>query len=196
MDYITIEDIKAYSGVDYTEDQETLLTSIGTALEAQMEKYCNRSFASEEFTEKFDGGVDTFLVANPPITSPTVTEDEDEIVQGQDYFNYGSYIKFVTKAWEGNQNIVITYTGGGLPVPLKNALIQWVLEVYGDQLVSGEGIDTEAVKNVSVGPVSVNYGQTALEASQGTQSSSSSGLLSGVPEVVADVLKLYRKNPL
>lgn len=148
------------------------------------------------FTEKFDGGVNTFLVANPPIIEViSVSEDEEELVADEDYFNYGSYIKFPTKAFSGHQNVVIKYANEYFPDALKQALIQWILEVYETQLAGGGAtVEVGEVKSVSVGPVSVTYGSP--DSSEGSQTSSSSGLLSGVPEEVADVLRLYRKNPL
>jgi len=196
MDYITIADIKGYTGLTYTAEQEALLTSIGTALEDFIERYCNRSFKEDSYIEKFDGGVDTFIIANPPIiTITSVKENGEELVEDEDFFNYGSYIQFPTKAFSGHQNIEIEYVNTvAFPEPLKSALIEWVIYKYNEQVLSGGSISTEALKSISVGPVSVNYGESLL--SEGSQTSSSSGLLSGVPEDVADVLKLYRKSPL
>ena len=193
MDYITIDDIKVYTGATYTAEQEVTLTAIGDALEDQMERYCNRTWNTEDFTESFDGGSNTFLVANPPIDEITSVEVSGRELSSGEYFNYGGYVKLDKHTNQRLQNVVIEYSVvAELPLPLKNALIQWVADTYTDQLISGT-IDTEDVRTVSVGPVSVNYGQNTT---QGTSGDSSSGLLSGVPEVVADVLKMYRKNPL
>jgi len=158
-----------------------------------MERYCNRTWNTEDFTESFDGGSNTFLVANPPIDEITSVEVSGRELSSGEYFNYGGYVKLDKHTNQRLQNVVIEYSVvAELPLPLKNALIQWVADTYTDQLISGT-IDTEDVRTVSVGPVSVNYGQNTT---QGTSGDSSSGLLSGVPEVVADVLKMYRKNPL
>src|SRR3989344_4102297 len=200
MVYLTIAEIQAYTGATYTAGQQTLLTAIEAAFVDFIHKYCNRRWVAASYQEKYDGGTSLDYLNNGREKSNTTIDfvkvDGEAVTVGQEVFSYGNFIKFISPTTAGAQRVEIKYTvTANLPSDIRQALIKWVTDEYGKQGAGGGATtDVGEVRRVSVGPVSVEYGSQAE--TEGSQTSSSTGLLSGVPEDVADVLRLHRREPL
>lgn len=154
MAYITNADIATYLNITLSANGETLVDSLIPAVEAFAESYCNRKFSvSGAQTETFDGGVDIFFPQATPVGSITsVTVDGTALTAGDSY-NYGSYIRLGSPASSGYRNVVVVYTSAATPpADLKQALIQWIAQMFKESEDAGK-----TAKRVAFGSVSMDF---------------------------------------
>lgn len=135
---ITRQEIK-----DFLEDQSSkrndIYHTLINAVSTMIESYCDRTFASTEHTEYYDGNGDYVLITDHyPITEIDSIYDDaywswasSDLIDSDDYRikddnTIVSQVKFAT----GVQNIKITYTAGysssTMPEDLKYACMQQV----------------------------------------------------------------------
>lgn len=147
-DLITIADLETYSkstiddgNTSVTTADEALYSFLISAVSAQVERMCNRSFASAEYTEVVDGNGQTdILLSNYPIislTSITLVNpfDDNGVDWGTDNvkIDYEAGTLYSPYGWPvGRFNISVTYTAGYATIPddLKAVVCQMVLDAY------------------------------------------------------------------
>ncbi len=172
MAYLTKENVENYLNIDLTPQGETLVDSLIPAVEAYVNSYCSRSWNnSSPQTEYLDGGQNLYFLANSPVTSITSIVVDGTTLASTEYFLYSSYIRLDYPATTDYRNVVITYVSNvPLPNDLKQALIQWVAEMF---------------KNADDG------GKTAERVKFGSAETWFK-TQDGIPKFVQDVLNRYR----
>jgi len=154
MSYITYTDIETFLNLTLSASGQSLVNAIIPAVETFAENYCNRKWnISGNLTEYFDGGVDIFFPAYPPIAAIVSVEVDGSSYNLADVFNYKSYIKLESKAPLSNRNVKIVYTSAAiLPDDVKHALVRWTSEIFKSSDDAGK-----TTQRVNVGSVNVEF---------------------------------------
>lgn len=129
MNIISSADVARQLNRTLSAGESTLAQAICDGLNAWLERFCRRKFASAQYTEKFDGGRDTYRIANAPISgTPTITIDG--VAFTGTITVDGSLIKLSETAKTGWRIVSITYTGGFAAAPKD--LVQALTEIATD----------------------------------------------------------------
>lgn len=190
--YITNADIAAYLGVTLTAPQQAQVDVLIAQLQGYIEVYCNRKWGiSGTITEKFDGGVATFAVKNPPIATIVEVQVDGAVYPAASVYNYTSFIRLANTPTNIPQNVQIKYTQDTtIPAAIKMALTQWVAQQYQDAGTGGK-----SPEKVTVGPVTVEYGaQDKAQGGGGVGNGADNG--AGVPDFIQNILDKYILEPI
>lgn len=155
MALATNTQVKDYLGVSGSTD-DTLLTTLITRAQAMMERYCNRIFEEDTYTEDHSGGAATVQLKNTPVSAVTSVSSLDAsgnatayaatsyrfdgdtgiitLTNDEDFYFRDSVVG--SSALEassfpcGFKNIRVVYTGGYSSVPAD--LVQVCVEMAAD----------------------------------------------------------------
>lgn len=174
---ITLQEIKDYLRITDTAN-DTILTTMGAYVQAEIEAYCQRKFDLATYTDEvlhymtssFDGQpnleLDTYednlkiLVKNYPVVSVTsFTHDTTTLTTGSDYLIdlEAGEIEMATFYSDAENDLKIDYVAGYSDAPddLKMVILDGVKEMFKDYDVASAG--GKDVKSKSVGDFSVTY---------------------------------------
>jgi hypothetical protein len=141
----SIEDVKLYFSIT-SSSEDSVLTALIAAASADIEQYCNRTFAQAAYTETRNGnGGDRIGVRQWPIVSvQSVTVDglivplaANAVSDGVVFSDDAIYIRnrgrpgYPSAPWcfaRGVQNVVLQYTAGyqTIPADLNQACVEFV----------------------------------------------------------------------
>jgi len=156
-----LADVKTYLGITNT-NQDAVITSLITNASAMIESYCNRVFASANYTETRNGhGGYRMYAANAPITAVSaVTVDGISVPSapaptgnGLGYgFVFDSDLIYIrpgvpysgqpTAFNKGIQNVTLAYTAGFTTIP--SDVNQACVELVADKLAKQSRIDKKS----------------------------------------------------
>lgn len=152
MSLIAHTDISAYNGKTYESAQQTELTRLCGVVEKLFERMTNgRRFsdnASTEFTQELE--VENKDTIDLPIRPTSITsisylsdfgDEAYTVIDSGDYMLRGVAIKF---AYTLNGYYKVVYKGETIPADVKQALIEWVMLLYGAKNTDGKQTSTEA----------------------------------------------------
>ncbi len=134
-DLTTLDNVKAWLGLDQTTD-DVLLTRLISAASGFIQKWCCRSFASQDYTEVRDGtGTRRLAFANYPVTAVTGLVIDGRPIPASAGFGQPGYVfadimltlhGFVFE--RGLSNVAIAYTAGyaSIPLDLEQAAIELI----------------------------------------------------------------------
>lgn len=142
-DLCALADVKTFLGITTT-TTDAVLQSLITKVSAAIESYCNRTFASADYTEtRNGGGGNRLFLANGPVTNvASVTVDGYVVSRAASpilpgfvgdestvYIRPGAHPCTFTK---GVQNVTVTYTAGYATIPpdVAQACIEMVASHY------------------------------------------------------------------
>jgi hypothetical protein len=179
MAYIARSDVETFLNITLTANGQALVDALIAAIEAYVDRECNRTWtkgSSDNITETFDGGTDTFFLLNTPVASIQSFTVGGTAYDLGNIYNYGSYLKTKSVVGSKPREIVIVYrtSANTIPADLKHAIVRWISEIFKSQDDAGK-----VASRVTSGPVSVEYL---------TQD--------GIPKFVEDVIKHYRLYPI
>jgi hypothetical protein len=160
MSYIVSTDIETYLNITLTNNGLNTVNSLIPAVEEVIDNHCNRTWTTADnathLTEKYDGGTDVFFLKKTPINQLVSVTIDGEPFDLDDVYNYDNYIKLVSRAAPGLQNVVVVYatlaTPASLPVSVKQAVIQWVSELFKASPDAGKSVEI-----AQVGPMKLTY---------------------------------------
>lgn len=178
MPYITDTDVANFLDQSLTQAQKDLLNNdIIPAVSKYADDYCNRSFAiSGEQIEIFDGGVNIFFPAYPPVDTINSFKVDGSEYELSAVYNYKTYIKTNSATRHGFKNVEIKYTSAiTLPDDLKHALVRWAGEIFKSSTSAGKDIS-----KFTAGSVSIEYENSGV------------GSDNAVPSFAKGVLDRYR----
>lgn len=152
MSLITHEAISLYNGKVYTEAQQAELDRICEAVENQFKLFTNgRRFSEDAPTEHTEfisrENVDRIYPTIKPVSIVSVSYLSDfgaetyTVIDAADYMLRGEFIKF---AYNLNGYYKVIYTGETIPADVKQALIEWVMLIYGAKGKDGKQTSSEA----------------------------------------------------
>ena len=145
MAVTTAAKVKAF--MDTEEDRwDTLIATLITNCQSIIEDYCNRILDAADYTEYHDGGgVDFFIVKNPPINTITSVHDSSDRTYGAgDLVSTDDYVSYANEGivqLDGGvfldelKNIKIIYNGGYSSIP--GAIEQAATEMVAKKLREG-----------------------------------------------------------
>jgi hypothetical protein len=153
MPLTTLSACKAFRGIEAdNQDHDTELERLIVAVQAFLEKECERTFEQDTVTEYFNGGDwrDRLIVARPPIVSITNLWDDPARVYATP-ISSSHYVIDDAEAGvirldglefvKGLRNIKVTYVGGFAEIPgdLEEAAIElvWAAHMKGEQNLIG-----------------------------------------------------------
>jgi hypothetical protein len=135
-DLTTTAHVKEYLDIESGDTAfDSLIERLVTASSRQIEAYCNRRFANEDFTETYDGAAsDILFLDHTPIVSVSSLSIDDEEVGAEDYKVYDDYVRLASRLFTpGKRNVSIAYTAGyydpgteTAPADVEDACIQLV----------------------------------------------------------------------
>ncbi len=145
MGLCTLDDVKAYMDIDVTRmdpSQDDLVTSLITRMSTQIDNYCDRTFASTEYTEYYNGGGLSYLYTdNYPIISVSSINDDSTwewgsstLIDSDDYRISNSARQILlndTHFGNYTENVKIVYTAGYSTIPydlVKVCIVEVVSE--------------------------------------------------------------------
>lgn len=134
-DLCALDDVKTYLGIT-TNAEDALIKALITQASAQIENYCNRTFAQTTYTETRNGrGSRTMFMRQIPIVSVTALTIDGVTVQassnpqtyGYVFDDERIYLRGTSPSYgpygqpdcfsRGVQNVVVTYTAGFSAIP-------------------------------------------------------------------------------
>lgn len=154
-----LADVKTYFGIT-SANEDTVITALIAAASAQIENYCNRTFAQASYTETRNGNdADAIFVRQFPLVSvqsvtvsglavPAATDsvsfgytfDDDRIYIRRNNWNLpGRLGGYPVRFERGVQNVVLQYTAGYATIPAD--LNQACVELVGWKRAKQERID-------------------------------------------------------
>lgn len=143
-DLCQLADVKSYLGISDT-NSDTVLSALISQVSAGIESYCNRTFASQSYTERRNGGCGSKLyLMNGPVTAvasltvngQAVSAAPDDVSGGYVFDSSVLYIRpggsGPQEFYKGVQNVTVTYTAGFTTIPLDvvHAAIAWVASLF------------------------------------------------------------------
>jgi hypothetical protein len=136
-DLTTLANVEAWLKLQPGNDDEALLSRLITAVSDMVERWCNRPFLTEDFTETRDGtGSNRMAFGNFPVTAvESVVIDGRVIPAGDAVQTPGFYFKKTMlylngyRFLAGSGNVALSYTAGYAEVP--PAVEQAVIETIG-----------------------------------------------------------------
>ena len=159
-DLTSLENVKEWLGLDpaNTSDDD-LLTRLITAASGFMQRYCNRQFASQAWTEIRDGvGNVRMAFANYPVTavaSVTVSGETIPASSGAGTFGYlftdTMLILQGRRFRRGFANVELSYTAGFDPIPeeIEQACIELIAFRYREKDRTGKSSEGMAQQTTS-----------------------------------------------
>lgn len=155
--YIQSEDIELSLKKELTDEQIRFLDELLIpGIESMVERETGRAWKTDQtYTEKLDGGLYDYYLANSPIKSVTSVEVDGVALSASAFVFYTNFVRIVDGAANGNQNVEIAYVcGSDIPKDLKMAMVRWVTELLDRQPEAGKKI-----KSKQVGPMKIEYSQ-------------------------------------
>lgn len=139
-----LQDVKTYIAKTDT-NSDAALTALITNVSAAIETYCNRTFASQSYTETRNGGCgQKMFLANGPVTAvASVTVNGQTVLEAPDAssggFVFDSNVVYIRPGgagpqefYKGIQNVTVQYTAGyaSTPSDVNLACVMWVAYLF------------------------------------------------------------------
>lgn len=161
---VTIEEVKAYLGIADTDTaSDKLLQNLSVGVSAWVERYCDRQFKSDTYTEQHDGcGLSEIQVDQYPIISVTSVHDDSERGFGADtliattdyvfYANTGTIRLDGGIFTKGIQNLKVIYDAGyaKIPTDLAHAVVSLIADRFRNK-------EHQGVQSMAIGSYKVTY---------------------------------------
>jgi hypothetical protein len=155
--FITKTDVKNYLQINSTDTKnDTLLDSLIPAAQDFIEEYCSTKFEKLARTEYHKGGSNQIFLKEYPVDKTqtiSVWDDwqreygSDTLIDSDDYFvdEDTGVITFDYEVGGQAGSVKVTYTGGSLPNPIKQACIEMVARKLKEGVSGALGVPSRAI---------------------------------------------------
>lgn len=140
---------------------DAILATLITRASAVIAKHCERTFESTLYTEYYDGGVDSLVLKQFPLTSVTSINDDplrtfstNSLIDPTTYYvdEARGMIRFIGYATSGSPgSLRVIYTAGYSSVPADIAFACVLLVAFYFNRRKSEGRSSEGMGGISVG---------------------------------------------